>query len=68
MCEQTPAVDSRWKCPSCGSKNVQVSLPTWYKETSAGELIFVNTDEEASVQFWYCADCKSTGEDEPLRA
>ena len=60
--------DSRWKCPKCGSTHVQVSLPTWYRETSDGTLVMVNTDGEASVQFWYCEECEESSSGEPDRA
>ncbi len=59
--------DSRWKCPSCGSHDVQVSLPTWYRETSEGNLVMVNTDGEASVQYWHCEACDDGGSGEPER-
>lgn len=62
------APDSRWKCPKCGSTHVQVSLPTWYRETSEGTLIMVTTDAEASVQFWYCEECEESDSGEPERA
>ena len=51
---------SRWVCPHCGSENVQISLPTWYKEDTAYQLTFVNTDSEAHVLWWYCEDCEET--------
>jgi len=38
---------SRWKCPKCGSTHVQVSLPTWYRETSDGTLISSGTARSA---------------------
>ena len=60
--------DSRWKCPKCGSTHVQVSLPTWYRETSGGVLTMVNTDEEADVEFWHCEACEESGSGEPDRA
>ena len=59
---------SRWKCPKCGSTHVQVSLPTWYRETTEGTLLMVNTDGEASVQFWYCEECEESSSGEPDRA
>jgi hypothetical protein len=62
------ASDSRWKCPKCGSTHVQVSLPTWYRETSEGTLIMVTTDGEADVQFWYCEECEESDSGEPERA
>ena len=60
--------DSRWKCPKCGSTDVQVSLPTWYRETSGGTLVMVNTDGEAEVQYWHCETCEEGGSGEPARA
>lgn len=45
----------RWKCPECGSKNMQISLPAWHTET----------DEEADVM-WWCPDCNATGHGEPI--
>lgn len=60
--------DSRWKCPKCGSTDVQVSLPTWYRETSGGTLVMVNTDGEAAVQYWHCETCEEGGSGEPDRA
>jgi hypothetical protein len=60
--------DSRWKCPKCGSTAVQVSLPTWYRETSGGTLKLINTDEEAEVQYWHCEACEEGGSGEPARA
>ena len=60
--------NSRWKCPKCGSTHVQVSLPTWYRETTEGTLLMVNTDGEASVQFWYCEKCEESSSGEPERA
>jgi hypothetical protein len=58
---------SRWKCPKCGSENVQVAIPTWYRESSDGTLTFVNTDEEADPLYWVCDDCEETGHHEPDR-
>jgi ribosomal protein L37AE/L43A len=47
---------SIWKCPSCGSTDIQVSYPTWYRQ-SAHELKFVETDDAAEILWWYCAHC-----------
>ncbi len=60
--------DSRWKCPKCGSTHVQVSLPTWYRETSGGTLVMVDPDGEANVQYWYCEECEESSSGEPDRA
>lgn len=55
---------SRWKCPSCGSPKVQISLPTWYREygldDQPGELEMVETDSAADVLWWWCEDCQET--------
>jgi len=63
-----PPLDSRWKCPKCGSTHVQISLPTWYRETSDGSLTLVSTDGEADVQFWHCEKCEASDSGEPARA
>lgn len=57
--------DSRWKCPECGSHDVQISLPTWYREKTDGQLEFVETDAEADVMWWYCPDCDESGMGQP---
>jgi hypothetical protein len=51
---------SRWRCPCCKSRNVQVSLPTWYRESMTHDLQFVDTDAEADIAWWYCDDCGET--------
>lgn len=58
---------SKWRCPECRSKRVQVSLPTWYKETTDGALEFVETDEEADVMYWHCEAGNHSGSGEPDR-
>jgi rubrerythrin len=55
----------RWKCPSCGSTNVQISLPTWYRETDDYALEMVDTDSEADISYWFCEDCDSSESGEP---
>jgi DNA-directed RNA polymerase subunit RPC12/RpoP len=55
----------RWKCPSCGGTDVQISLPTWYTETLDGDLTMVETDSDACVSWWYCETCSETGDGEP---
>lgn len=49
---------SRWLCPRCGGDNVDISLPTWYRETTEHELIMVETTLDAEISWWYCGDCK----------
>lgn len=59
---------SKWKCPACGSHNVQISLPTWYKETQDGQLEAVEVDSEADVLWWWCEDCDESELGEPNRS
>lgn len=59
---------NRWKCPDCGSDAVQISLPTWYTETKDGTLLFVETDLEADIQWWWCPDCSEQGFGNPDEA
>jgi len=56
---------SRWACPECQSHNVEISLPTWYRETPGYSLTFVNTDSEADPLYWYCNDCCESGTGSP---
>jgi hypothetical protein len=62
-------IKSRWRCPCCKSLNVQVSLPTWYHENihTAGDtdLVFVETDSDADISWWYCEDCEETDYGQP---
>lgn len=50
----------KWKCNVCGSTNVQISLPTWFRETTDGELTMVEPDSEATILWWYCEACDET--------
>jgi hypothetical protein len=59
------AKNSRWVCPSCSSRNVQVSYPTWYYEALEGEPTLVEPDFMANVLWWSCGACGETGEDDP---
>lgn len=52
---------SRWRCPECDSDNVQISLPTWYRETQDYDLIFEETDKGADPMWWVCDDCEASG-------
>jgi hypothetical protein len=64
-----PALVSRWRCPCCKSLNVQVNLPTWYHEarlpSGMTDLVFVETDGEADISWWYCEDCEETDSGNP---
>jgi hypothetical protein len=55
----------RWKCPICDSTTVQVSYPTWYRESSDYEREFVETDDEAQPLWWYCELCDESGSGRP---
>jgi hypothetical protein len=55
----------RWSCPTCGSKNVQIALPTWHRESLNGDLQFVEVDSEAEPLWWYCEDCYAVDDGSP---
>jgi hypothetical protein len=59
---------SRWCCPNCHSLNVQVSFPTWFRETPDFTLLYCEVDGEADIQWWYCEDCDETGDGAPMEA
>jgi len=56
---------SRWKCPACGSLNVQIRLPVWFREYADGCLVETSVDEEADPQAFYCEDCHACESDAP---
>lgn len=57
---------SKWKCPKCGSLEVQISLPAWHTEDEYG-LSYIQTDEDAEVLYWLCNACEEAGEGEPAK-
>lgn len=57
---------SRWKCPDCGSGNVEISLLSWYRETTDGNLVHVSADYESEPHSWICQDCAADGEGSPI--
>ncbi len=59
--------NSRWECPLCGSKEVQISLPGWYTESIDLELTHVECDSEAEVMAWYCDACGEGDHGQPDR-
>ena len=59
---------SRWTCPACGSADVQVRLPVWFREYQDGELVEVSIDSEADPQAYYCGDCFACESGSPVRA
>lgn len=58
-------MSNRWKCPKCGSDNVEVCYPAWFKESTDFDLTFVEADTEADIRAWYCPDCNDSDEGEP---
>lgn len=62
----TPSDTSRWMCPECRSLDVQVSYPTWYRETQDYRTTFIETDEGAEPLWWFCNDCQESGDGSPL--
>lgn len=65
--EALAAAAPKWKCPKCGSTDVQISLPAWFTEDADGNLTHKSTDEEADVAAWYCEDCNDSDHGEPER-
>ena len=58
--------DSRWACPKCGSKDVYVSLPSWFMEDKNGDLVFISDDGEADPIFWLCNTCEASDRGSPV--
>lgn len=65
--QQLPHESSKWKCPKCGSHDVQISLPTWFHETADGMLHFVEEDAEADIKWFFCEACDHSDDGEPDR-
>lgn len=66
MTQQTTNLpeNPRWKCPECGSLKVQIGLPAWHYE-GRDSLVYVETDAEADIMWWYCEDCQETDSGQP---
>lgn len=58
-------LDSRWQCPKCGSKAVEVCLPAWFSETQGLDLSYQSADEEAEIIAWCCGDCGESDAGQP---
>lgn len=58
----------KWKCPACGSPDIQISLPTWFHEYENGSLEMVEPDAEADIKWFYCETCDFTDDGEPSLA
>jgi hypothetical protein len=57
-------IDSAYVCPRCGSADVIVEVPTWYRQTRAGGLVEVR-GQPGEVSAWYCNYCHSVGDGAP---
>ena len=58
--------NSRWACPQCGSKDVEVALPMWCTEDMNGDLAPGHLDEEADPFFWFCNTCEASDRGSPV--
>lgn len=58
--------DSRWACPKCGSKDVEIALPVWFMEDKNGDLVFISDDGEADPIFWLCNTCEASDRGSPV--
>ena len=59
---------SRWKCPVCGTHDVEIALPAWFKEDSEWGLDATSgVDAEADILYWVCnaEECNATGQGKP---
>lgn len=57
--------DSRWACPKCGSKDVEIALPTWYMEDKDGSLIVSPEQDGTETLYWVCNTCAAGDRGEP---
>jgi len=58
--------DSRWACPKCGSKDVEIALPAWCKESTDYDLTPCNVDEESAPIYWFCNTCEASDRGSPV--
>lgn len=58
---------SKWKCPACGSTDVEIALPAWFRETQDGHLMHTSTDVEAEPLYWICNACDESERGAPDR-
>jgi hypothetical protein len=58
----------RWRCPKCGSTDVEISLPVWFVETQDLHLQQRDIDGEADPLWWFSNHCEATDTDTPLLA
>ena len=57
--EQKAKAPSRWKCRQCGSRNVEVSYPAWFREGTDYSIELIEPDNEADPLWFYCEDCEA---------
>ena len=62
----TRARASRWACPACGSRDVEIALPAWFRETDGFTLDQTSVDAEADILYWACNDCDGNGCGDPI--
>jgi len=49
---------SRWKCRECGSLNVEIALPCWFREDRDMNLHQIDgPEDEAEPMAWSCNEC-----------
>ena len=58
--------NSRWACPKCGSKDVEIALPVWCTEDMNGDLAPGHLDEDADPLFWLCNTCEASDRGSPV--
>ena len=58
--------DSRWACPKCGSKDVEIALPMWCREDKSYDLSPCHLDDEADPIFWLCNTCEASDKGSPV--
>ena len=58
--------DSRWACPKCGSKDVEIALPTWYREDKGGSLTVAPEQDGTEILYWICNTCAASDQGYPV--
>lgn len=56
---------NRWRCPECKRPEVEISIPTWYVETTDYKLTQPDPDLEAEILYWYCRHCGASDSGKP---
>ncbi len=57
-----------WECRSCGSADVELAFPAWYRQDpDSGEIDHTDTDFCAEPLYWACNDCGEGGGGVPAR-